>query len=659
MPPSRPSAPLSPEDQRLLADRLAQFEASWTEKSLASELRRLPPAGSGLREALLLGLARADLRRRWALGKRPTVEAYLKAVPELGAAPALTDLVRAEWEARLQAGAAADLGDLARRFPLQAAELSLTDPSLAPAAATRPGPSDTPAVQPPAGPGALPEQFGRYRILGVLGRGGMGTVYLARDDELDRRVALKAPHFHPDDREAAERFTREGRAAAALRHPNLCPVYDAGEIDGVRYLAMAYIEGSPLSRTARPGPSAPAEAVELVRKLALALAEAHERGVVHRDLKPSNVMITPRGEPVVMDFGLARRLGTEETRLTQQGALLGTPSYMAPEQIDGDLQAMGPACDVYALGVILYELLTGQVPFRGPLTAVLRQIATEPPPPVASLRPEVGPALEAVCSRAMAKRPEQRFGSMRQFAAALEEWLQAPAVAPEQAAEAPSDRTLLQGRARSRGRIWFLLGPALGGGLIALAVAAVWLSGVFNRPSAPPAGPDGPAPPPARPDPFPDWETFTPAGGACSVRLPGRPSTEKKVEQTANGPVERTEYNLRAGPFHYNLSYADFPGRLFLGPDAEKALDAARDGAVNAVKGQGGRLRESRRVELDGFPGRDVVIEVGDGARLVLVRCRLYLVKQRFYQLTIAADAAEISRAEVDYFLDSLRLAPR
>jgi hypothetical protein len=187
----------------------------------------------------------------------------------------------------------------------------------------------------------------------------------------------------------------------------------------------------------------------------------------------------------------------------------------------------------------------------------------------------------------------------------------------------------------------------------------VWLSGVFRRPATPPPDSRGPADPPARPDPFPDWETFAPAEAACSVRLPGQPAAQKKVEQTANGPVERTDYTLQAGRFHYMLSFADFPGRLFQGPDAETALDAARDGAVNALKDKGGRLSQSRRAELDGRPGRDFVIEIGEGANGVTVRSRLYLVKQRLYQLTIAANTADMDRPEAEYYLSSLRLAPR
>src|SRR5262249_31236181 len=190
--------------------------------------------------------------------------------------------------------------------------------------------------------GRMPEQFGRYRIIKSLGRGGMGTVYLAHDAQLDRDVALKVPHFTHADSEAQTRFLREGRAAATLDHPNICPVYDLGVISGIHYLAMAFIDGKPLSSIVGPGGVAQEVAATLVRKLALALAEAHERGVVHRDLKPSNVMLNHRGEPVIMDFGLARQLGGKDSRLTHEGAILGTPAYMPPEQIKGDVDALGP-----------------------------------------------------------------------------------------------------------------------------------------------------------------------------------------------------------------------------------------------------------------------------------------------------------------------------
>src|SRR5947209_7781975 len=232
----------------------------------------------------------------------------------------------------------------------------------------------------PASASSSLERVGRYRILKKLGQGGMGAVYLAHDEQLDRQVALKVPNFSPGDSDSMLRFHREARSAATLSHPNLCPVYDVGEIGGTHYLTMAYIEGRPLSEVVHEGPLDPHQAAEIVRRTALALEEAHTRGVIHRDLKPSNIMLTPRGEPVVMDFGLARRNAPGDVRLTQSGTVMGTPAYMSPEQVEGDVAALGPATDIYSLGVILYELLTGRVPFQGSLGQVMAQILTQPPP---------------------------------------------------------------------------------------------------------------------------------------------------------------------------------------------------------------------------------------------------------------------------------------
>jgi serine/threonine protein kinase/WD40 repeat protein len=274
-------------------------------------------------------------------------------------------------------------------------------------------------------PTDLPAPFGRYRLLKLLGQGGMGSVYLAHDTQLDRPVALKIPLLSPEEgSKHLERFYREARAAAALHHPNICPVHDVGEIDGIPYLTMAYIEGKPLTTfAAGPQSLTPRQAALLVRKLALALAEAHKRGVVHRDLKPANVMIDRRSEPIVMDFGLARRRRPGDTRLTQKGEVMGTPAYMPPEQVSGDLEAMGPACDVYSLGVILYELLAGRLPFEGDVMALLSQVLLDEPPPPSKFRPDLDPDLEAICLKAMAKKVPNRFASMTDLAAALTEYL--------------------------------------------------------------------------------------------------------------------------------------------------------------------------------------------------------------------------------------------
>jgi serine/threonine protein kinase/Tfp pilus assembly protein PilF len=292
--------------------------------------------------------------------------------------------------------------------------------------------------------GALPATFGRYRLLRLLGRGGMGSVYLAHDTKLDRKVALKVPAFDASDGpQVRERFLREARAAATVHHANLCPVYDADEIDGVLFLTMAFLEGRTLFEVIRAGrkPLTERQAAALVRKLALALAEAHRKQVIHRDLKPGNIMLNPRGEPVIMDFGLARRgsrqdhltasstfptLGgvrPREADLTQVGEIMGTPAYMAPEQALGHPEDIGPACDIYSLGVILYELLAGRLPFRGDAHAVLGQLLREEPQPPSTHRPGLGPRLEAICLKAMAKRPERRYRTMTEFAGVLTDYL--------------------------------------------------------------------------------------------------------------------------------------------------------------------------------------------------------------------------------------------
>jgi formylglycine-generating enzyme required for sulfatase activity/predicted Ser/Thr protein kinase len=299
--------------------------------------------------------------------------------------------------------------------------------------------SPAPRGHTPTDAGALPEQFGRYRILKKLGQGGMGTVYLALDTRLDRQVALKVPRLDPaDGPEVLQRFLREARLAATLQHPNICPVHDVDQIDGVHYIAMGYLDGRPLSDLIDPDRPLPQhQAAALVRRLAKALQEAHARGIVHRDLKPSNVMITRRGEPVVMDFGLARRMSAEESRLTGGSRPLGTPAYMPPEQFSGGEGAVGTAWDVYSLGVIFYELLTGRLPFEGPPVAVIGQVLTREPPPPSKLRPGLDLALEAICLKAMARDPRQRHASMAELAAELKAALRAvPEVVPLPPADA-------------------------------------------------------------------------------------------------------------------------------------------------------------------------------------------------------------------------------
>ena len=269
-------------------------------------------------------------------------------------------------------------------------------------------------VRRPSEGSGLKQQFGRYRVIKALGKGAMGMVYLAEDSQLTRQVALKTPHFEQEPTpELLERFYREARAAANLNHPNICPVHDVGQIDGTHYISMAYIDGHPLSAFIGSKPQSERQILMVVRKLAQALAEAHEHGIVHRDLKPANIMVDRRNEPIIMDFGLARQLQREENvRITQSGMLIGTPAYMSPEQIDGESSKVGPASDQFSLAVILYELLTGQLPFRGSLSAVMAQIITKDPTAPSQLRPDLDLRIEALCFKMLSKDPAKRFASL-------------------------------------------------------------------------------------------------------------------------------------------------------------------------------------------------------------------------------------------------------
>jgi hypothetical protein len=458
-------ANLSTESQRVLELWLTEFDQSWHADLLAVRVRVLPPAGDPLRLAALSEMVKLDQRRQWQNGRQQSIEEYLKAYPELGSADTVSaDLLLADYEVRRQCGTPTDLMHYAQRFPRRVDELRrLMDASGRPTAGaevaqpstgTAPPLHSTDAAQSPAQPSSqMPDQVGRYRILKKLGQGGMGAVYLAHDTQLDRPVALKVPHFGPDaGPQVLERFYREARAAATIHHPNLCAVYDVGESQGIHYLTMAYIEGKPLSDYIQTGRMLPQRQVAaVVRKLALALHEAHSRGIIHRDLKPANIMINQRHEPVIMDFGLARRSNKDDARLTRSGALVGTPAYMSPEQMSGETETLGPSCDIYSLGVILYEMLTGQLPFQGSAALIVAQVLTQEPPPPSTHRPDVDPQMQAICLKAMAKHVAQRYASMEALATALGSYLRSAGQASAHA-QNPSAKRLGAGGGSGRDR---------------------------------------------------------------------------------------------------------------------------------------------------------------------------------------------------------------
>jgi serine/threonine-protein kinase len=265
----------------------------------------------------------------------------------------------------------------------------------------------------------------RYEIHRRLARGGMAQVYLARDRMLDRPVAVKelVPEFAADP-SFVERFRREAQAAANLAHPNIVGVYDWGTQDGTYFIVMEYIDGPSLSQVIRrDGPLHPHRSAELTAEVAAALGFAHSRGVVHRDVKPGNVLLTGSGQAKVTDFGIARALSAPDDDLTQAGSVMGTATYFSPEQAQG--LPVDPRSDLYSLGVVFYEMVTGRTPFTGdtPLAIAYKHVQ-DPPPPPTTIIPDLPPGVEAIIMKLLRKRPEERYASAEELRADLRRYLQ-------------------------------------------------------------------------------------------------------------------------------------------------------------------------------------------------------------------------------------------
>jgi eukaryotic-like serine/threonine-protein kinase len=263
----------------------------------------------------------------------------------------------------------------------------------------------------------LPRSFGNYRLLAEIGRGGMGVVYKARQEDLDRIVAVKMIlSSHLASAEQVRRFQAEARAAAKLRHSHIVPIHEVGQCNGQDYFTMEYIEGQSLAQRIEDGPVDVHAAVRIVSAIARAVEYLHRQGIVHRDLKPSNILLDAQDEPYLTDFGLAK-LFAPDVQLTATGVIAGTPAYMAPEQAAGHSREVGPAADIYSLGAILYELLTGVPPFseENPLDTLLNVLSVDPMLP-RRLNPKIPRELELICLTCLQKTPGERYASAEALA---------------------------------------------------------------------------------------------------------------------------------------------------------------------------------------------------------------------------------------------------
>ncbi|MGE0609242.1 MAG: protein kinase [Pirellulales bacterium] len=436
-----------------------------------------------------------QFRQQWVAGRWPRIEAILEAEAdteaELDRDSLLRELLAIELQARQSRGDAPTIADYTGRFPNQlpileevfaahagtpqvAATVDFSfqpDDTRAPAADVETGAASA-ATQ--HGPTPHARQFGDYEILEEIARGGMGVVYRARQMRLNRMVALKMIKSGDlADTHEVQRFFAEAEAAARLEHPHIVPIYEIGEHQGQHFFSMKLVEGASLKARLAEGPMPAREAAELLKPLAAAVQFAHERGIVHRDLKPANVLLDRHGWPRVTDFGLAKQFGGD-SELTKSGQVMGTPSYMPPEQAAGEIGQIGPHSDVYSLGAILYCALTGRPPFQAAsVMETLQQVQNREPVAPRQLNPTVDRDLETICLKCLEKSPARRFPSAQALSEELDRFLQDLPIVSRRAT--PAERAVKWARRRPA-----LAALAIVSGVAALAVTALGVGFYFH-----------------------------------------------------------------------------------------------------------------------------------------------------------------------------------